>query len=280
MKGVSFYLSEGEVLFLVGESGCGKTTTALSILRLVPQPPGIFERGEVIYMGRDLLSLPEEEMRSIRGKEISMIFQDPNTSLNPVLKVGDQLEEMGASRDKIKDILLEVGFREPEKILSSYPHELSGGMKQRVMIAMALLRNPKILLADEPTTALDVSIQAQILDLLKKEREERGLTILFITHDFGIVAEMADRVCVMLDGYIVEEGDVFSIFDKPLHPYTRHLIDSMPGKRGRKKVPSKGLVSAGCPFSSRCPEAMYVCSQKMPDFITVDGRRVRCWRLL
>ncbi len=278
---VSFHLDRGEVLSLVGESGSGKSITALSILNLVPRP-GMIERGEALYKGKDLFSLKESEIRRIRGKEISMVFQDPNTSLNPVLKIDTQLREVfeahgeEVDEEKIISVMEEMGFKEPKRVLDSYPHELSGGMKQRVAIAMALLGNPKILIADEPTTALDVSIQAQILSLFKKERETRGISIIFITHDFGVVAEIADRVCVMLKGYIVEEGNVFDIFDDPLHPYTRHLISSIPGKGLERRTVRR--EKGRCPFYHRCPEGMTICREKMPKMVEEDGRRVRCWR--
>ncbi len=289
LKGVSFDVRRGEVFFLVGESGSGKTLTALSIMGLVPSPPALIERGEIVYRSMDLLSLSEEKMRSIRGRRISMIFQDPNTSLNPVFKVGYQIDEVlifqrglkgHEAKEKTLDILREVGFKEPKRVYESYPHELSGGMKQRALIAMALVGSPEVLIADEPTTSLDVSTQRRILDLMAREKEKRNLTVLFITHDFGIVAELADRVSVMLDGYIVELGDVFSIFDDPLHPYTMHLLESIPGSgRRRRFVKRKGSFQ-GCPFYPRCPEGVEICKERVPRLEKVKGRLVRCWKYL
>ncbi len=278
---------------MVGESGSGKTLTALSILRLVPSPPAILERGEVLYKGIDLLSLPEEKLRAIKGKEISMVFQDPNTSLNPVFKVGPQVEEVltchtplekKEAKERVLSVFEEVGLPNPEAIYNSYPHELSGGMKQRVIMAMALVGNPKVLIADEPTTALDVSTQARILDLLREEINSRSLSLLFITHDFGIVAELADTVSVMLKGYIVEVGKACEIFDNPLHPYTEHLINSMPGRLHRKRAAKPKKTSTrdqqGCPFYPKCPYGAAICAEKMPGIERIEGRWVRCWKTL
>jgi oligopeptide/dipeptide ABC transporter ATP-binding protein len=268
--GVSFDMAAGETLGLVGESGCGKTITALSILALLPSPPAIFEGGRILLRGRDLALLPEEAMRPVRGKEISMIFQEPMTSLNPVLTVGEQVAEVFTahgtfgkreSAERAVAWLRKVKMPDPERRAREYPHQLSGGMRQRAMIAMALALEPSLLIADEPTTALDVTIQAQILALLKELREQEGMAVLLITHDLGVVSEFADRTAIMYLGRIVEIGGTTDIFRDPIHPYTQGLLESLPGKRtGEKRLPSiPGTVPTlhaippGCPFSDRCP---------------------------
>jgi peptide/nickel transport system ATP-binding protein/oligopeptide transport system ATP-binding protein len=254
VDGISFDLHPGETLGLVGESGSGKSVTALSILRLVPDPPGKIVGGQIFFEGKDLLTLSEKEMRSIRGNRISMVFQEPMTSLNPVLTIGDQIAEgivlheaigQREAMEKTIEMLKKVEIPAPERRAKEYPHQLSGGMRQRVMIAMALAMRPDILIADEPTTALDVTIQAQILALIAKLQEEIGMAVLLITHNLGIIAETAQRVIVMKEGKIVESADVFSLFEKPQHPYTQHLLSSIPRlgetKKWYKKRPTVGL---------------------------------------
>ncbi|PZN06662.1 MAG: dipeptide ABC transporter ATP-binding protein DppD, partial [Bacillota bacterium] len=284
----------GETLAVVGESGCGKSVTALSIMRLIPSPPGRIEAGEILFEGRDLLRLPEEEMRHIRGNEISMIFQEPMTSLNPVFTVGDQIAEVfmlhrGMGRrealEQAVEMLRHVGIPAPERRVREYPHQMSGGMRQRVMIAMALACHPKLLIADEPTTALDVTIQAQILDLMRRLKEELGMAILLITHDLGVVAEMAERVVVMYAGRVVEEGDVYSVFRNPVHPYTEGLLRSIPRlDEDRERlpaiegtVPSPGQMPRGCPFHPRCPYATDTCREVEPRLEQLgEGRYAAC----
>ena len=285
VEGVSFYVEAGETLGIVGESGCGKSVTAMSILRLIQEPPGKIA-GAIRFEGRNLLDVTEAEMRDIRGNAISMIFQEPMTSLNPVLTVGRQIGEtlqlhQGlSSRDAEKravDMLVLVGIPAPQRRVREYPHQLSGGMRQRVMIAMALACNPKLLIADEPTTALDVTIQAQILDLMRDLKQRLGSAIMLITHDLGVVAEMCQRVVVMYAGRKVEEGPVEEIFARPLHPYTRGLLGSVPKlgsslvDGGRSKlaeipglVPSLRQPIVGCAFAGRCPMATDLCSRVTP----------------
>jgi oligopeptide/dipeptide ABC transporter, ATP-binding protein, C-terminal domain len=295
VDGVSYHLDVGEVLGVVGESGCGKSVTALSIMRLIPNPPGEIVSGAVLYKGSNLLEKTERQMKKIRGNEISMIFQEPMTSLNPLFKIGDQIIETivlhqslskKEAREKAIEMLSLVGIPLPSKRIDSYPHELSGGMRQRVMIAMALSCNPEILLADEPTTALDVTIQAQILELMCKLKDKTGTSIIMITHDLGIVAEMCNRIVVMYCGQIVEEGTVKEIFKNPLHPYTIGLLGSIPKidtEKGRLfnikgNVPSLLKMPKGCRFSTRCTHCMKKCNEMEPDIIQVDGtRKVRCW---
>jgi len=296
---VSFSLAGGETLGLVGESGCGKSVTAQSILRLVPEPPGRIVGGRAMFDGQDLLRLPLSRLRDIRGDRISMIFQEPMTSLNPVFTVGDQIAEMfrlhnhlgkGESLSRAADMLRLVQIPAPEKRVGEYPHQLSGGMRQRAMIAMALACNPEILIADEPTTALDVTIQAQIIDLMLRLKEDFDAAIIMITHDLGVIAEIAQRVVVMYAGKIVEEGLTRTIFQEPAHPYTRGLLKSIPklGQRslkGRQRlseikgiVPSLYELPAGCSFCPRCPEAKPVCREHPPELRGPDGgHRVRCW---
>ncbi|HTI82705.1 MAG TPA: ABC transporter ATP-binding protein [Acetobacteraceae bacterium] len=298
VEGVSFHINAGETLGVVGESGCGKSVTAMSILRLIPEPPGKIA-GAIRFEGRNLLDVPEDEMRDIRGNAISMIFQEPMTSLNPVLTVGRQIGEtlqlhQGLSaRDaetKAVDMLVLVGIPAPQRRVREYPHQLSGGMRQRVMIAMALACNPKLLIADEPTTALDVTIQAQILDLMRDLNKRLGSAIMLITHDLGVVAEMCERVVVMYAGRKVEEAPVGEIFAHPLHPYTRGLLGSVPklgsslvdGGRGKLAeiqglVPSLRQRIVGCAFAGRCPMATELCSRVAPAIETkAPGHLVAC----
>ncbi|MEX2502744.1 MAG: ABC transporter ATP-binding protein [Trueperaceae bacterium] len=299
VDGVSFHIDKGETLAVVGESGSGKSVTSLSTMRLIPQPPGRFASGEILFEGQDLLKKSEREMRRIRGNEISMIFQEPMTSLNPVYTVGDQIAEaivlhQNKSRNKAMKLAAEmldlVGIPEPEKRVRNYPHQLSGGMRQRVMIAMALSCGPKLLIADEPTTALDVTIQAQILDLMRNLQEEIGMSILFITHDLGVVAEVADRVVVMYAGRAVEEASVEAIFANPQMPYTGGLLNSIPrvdqaaNKQERLEaipgnVPNPLSLPAGCAFHPRCKYATEDCQKEIPSLEdTGDGHMVRCIR--
>ena len=295
VDGVSLYIKPGETLAVVGESGCGKSVTALSIMRLVPNPPGRIAGGRIMFAGRELVSLSEAEMRDIRGKEIAMIFQEPMTSLNPVFTVGDQISEairlheaVGARQAATRTIEMMrlVGIPEPERRMHQYPHELSGGLRQRVMIAMALSCRPKLLIADEPTTALDVTIQAQILDLMRRLKAEMGMAIMLITHDLAVVAEMAERVIVMYAGRVVEEAPVEELFARPGHPYTRGLLDSIPTletQPGRLHaipgvVPSLHDMPAGCRFHPRCPFASDVCREKAPPLAErAPGHAVACW---
>jgi len=299
VDGVSFSVREGESLGLVGESGCGKTLTALSIMRLVP-PPGKLIAGEVSFLGRDLVSLSEKEMQRVRGKEIGMVFQEPMTSLNPVYTVGEQISEVisfhqGRGRREAQKAAVSwlrlVGISDPDKMVSFYPHQLSGGMRQRVMIAIALCCYPRLLIADEPTTALDVTIQAQIINLLGELRKELGIALLLITHDLAVVAEVADRVVVMYAGRVVEEASVSSLFNSPGHPYTRGLIDSVPrfspsrGMKGKKKlkgiegmVPDLLHLPSGCSFHPRCPQRVALCEREIPSLFQVNKeQRVSCF---
>ncbi|MBW2146517.1 MAG: ABC transporter ATP-binding protein [Deltaproteobacteria bacterium] len=300
---VSLTLHEGETLGVVGESGCGKSVTALSIMRLIPQPPGKIVGGEINFADRgDLTKLSESGMRKIRGNEISMIFQEPMTSLNPVFRIGNQIAEAIQLHQKVSkkealersvDMLQLVGIPSPEKRVKDYPHQLSGGMRQRVMIAMALSCNPKLMLADEPTTALDVTIQAQILNIMNKLKEEVGTSIILITHNLGVIAEMAQSVSVMYAGVVVENADVYTLFGEPLHPYTIGLLTSIPradrdaGKKTRLNtipgiVPSLLELPVGCRFSDRCPHVHEPCTKWEPplDPPTKTGKKdhlVRCW---
>ncbi|WP_457630622.1 ABC transporter ATP-binding protein [Oceanithermus sp.] len=305
VDGVSYHIDKGETLAVVGESGSGKSVSALAMMRLIPTPPGKIVEGEILFRGKDgvekdLVKLPEPEMRKIRGNDIAMIFQEPMTSLNPVYTVGDQIAEaivlhQGKSKKEAlelaADMLDLVGIPEPTKRLKNYPHQMSGGMRQRVMIAMALSCNPSLLIADEPTTALDVTIQAQILELMKKLQEEIGMSILFITHDLGVVAEMADRVVVMYAGRAVEEADVVSTYKDPLHPYTMGLLNSVPRvdesavKQERLEaipgnVPNPLFLPPGCAFHPRCKYAVPgVCDQDVPALEDAgNGHMVRCFR--
>ncbi len=298
VDGVSLHMDEGEVFGIVGESGCGKSVLALSILRLLPMPPAFFEGGEILFMDQDLLASSSEEIMGIRGNRISMIFQEPMTALNPVFTVGNQLTEVfrvhrGLGRTEARqssiDMLAKVGVPVPERRIREYPYQLSGGMRQRVMIAMALACRPALLLADEPTTALDVSIQAQILDLMMALKSELNTAILLITHDLGVVAEVTRRVAVMYTGRIMEEAPTVDLFDHPLHPYTRGLLASIPradasfetGSLNEIKgvVPSVAGLPPGCHFEPRCPEAMDICRTQAPSLEDIrPGHRVACWR--
>lgn len=296
VDGISFNINPGETLAIVGESGSGKSVTSISIMRLVPNPPGKIVEGEILFHGEDLLKKNDNEMRSIRGNRISMIFQEPMTSLNPAYRVGDQIMEalclhQGLSKEvalaKAIEMLTLVGIPSPEKRVHDFPHQLSGGMRQRVMIAMALSCHPELLIADEPTTALDVTIQAQILDLLRKLRKEMGTSIMLITHDLGVVAEMADRVAVMYAGKIVEKAGVEDLFANPLHPYTEGLLKSIPKMDSNKEklyaiegvVPNPLHLPPGCRFAPRCPYAQDRCLQKEPTLEKVgDNRWVSCYR--
>ena len=298
VDGVSFEVYPGEVLGLVGESGCGKSVTSLSIMRLISKP-GNIDEGEILLDGENLLELPEHEMIKVRGNRISMIFQQPQTALNPVFKVGDQLAEVldvhqdlgkEAGWKRAVELLKMVGVPDPGRRAEAYPHELSGGMAQRVMIAMALACVPELLIADEPTTALDVTIQAQILDLMRDLRREMGTSVILITHDLGVVAEMAERVAVMYAGEIVEQTDVNTLFDQPLHPYTQGLIGSIPvlGEIKEKldvipgSVPNLVNLPPGCRFAPRCQARFKygckICAEVKPDLVEVKpGHLVRCW---
>ncbi len=296
VDGLDFTLRDGETLAIVGESGCGKSVTSLSILRLIKDPPGRIIDGEILYRGEDLCKLPEKRLRQIRGDEISMIFQEPMTSLNPVFTVGRQIMESliyhqscpkAEAKAKAVEMLRLVGIPDPEKNVDCYPHQISGGMRQRVMIAMALACSPKILIADEPTTALDVTIQAQILRLLTELRKKTGTAIILITHDLGIVAQTAENVMVMYGGQAVEYSDVRSIYKDPLHPYTVGLLKSIPKLHEEQdklynikgSIPSPQEFPKGCRFSPRCEECMDICKDRMPELITLeDGRKVRCWK--
>ena len=296
---VSFHLDKGEVLGIVGESGCGKSVTAQTIMRLIPVPPGRIVNGKIIFDDIDIVGLTMEKMRTIRGDRISMIFQEPMTSLNPVYTIGNQISEMfilheGNSKseawERSIEMLMKVQIPAPEKRVHEYPHQLSGGMRQRAMIAMALACNPEILIADEPTTALDVTIQAQILDLMIQLKEDYETAIIMITHDLGVIAEIAERVIVMYAGKVVEEGRTEAIFEDPKHPYTQGLLRSIPklgdrSQHGRQRlkeisgmVPSLYELTPGCSFFPRCSVAKGVCSEKIPEFKELDdGHYVRCW---
>lgn len=295
LNGVDLCIEAGETLALVGESGCGKSLTALSLLRLVPEP-GKIVGGEIRFDGRDLLRMPIEEMRRVRGNRIGMVFQEPMTSLNPVLRIGEQVAEVlrlhqghdrGHAAAEAVNLLGQVGLPAPGDRARDYPHQLSGGMRQRVMIAMALACNPQLLIADEPTTALDVTIQAQIMELLAKAKTARGMATLLITHDLGVVAQHADRVAIMYAGRIMESAPVLELFANPCHPYTRGLLACVP-KLGEKRrrltpiegtIPAPGQVPEGCPFFDRCPEAFAPCRGELPQLIEVSpGHKVRCWR--
>lgn len=295
VDGVSFHLNRGETLAVVGESGSGKSITANSIMRLIPTPPGKIVGGRILFEGQDLLTKPEKEMRHIRGNLISMIFQEPMTSLNPVFRVGDQISEslilhQGLNKkqalEKSIEMLRLTGIPSPEKRVHDFPHQMSGGMRQRVMIAMALCCRPRLLIADEPTTALDVTIQAQILDLMRELRDQFNTAIIMITHDLAVVAEMADRAVVMYAGKMVEEAKVEELFDSPLHPYTRGLLSSIPRMEEKRDklfviegtVPNPMYLPPGCAFAPRCPEAMDRCHRERPELLTpVEGRKVSCW---
>ena len=309
LNGVDFEMHGGETLCVVGESGCGKSMTALAILGLVPSPPGRIAGGSVLFQGEDLVQVSTARLREVRGNRISMIFQEPMTSLNPVFSVGDQIGETlrlhagldaAAARARSIEMLQQVGIPAPERRVDEYPHQLSGGMRQRVMIAMALACRPDILIADEPTTALDVTVQAQIFDLLRDLQREKGTAILLITHDMGAVAEMADRVMVMYAGRVIEQGAAADVLGSPGHPYTQGLIDCLPelgsslveddgaGPRPLTEiagvVPSLWELASGCAFRERCPRAMARCAIDVPPMFDVaaspgDGHAAACWLL-
>ena len=300
VDGMSYHVSKGEILGIVGESGCGKSVSALSILRLIPEPPGKIADGEILFEGVDLLRLSKAELRQIRGNKISMIFQEPMTSLNPVYTIGNQISESfikhrGLNKkealEQSAEMLKLVGMAEPERRLFDYPHRLSGGMRQRVMIAMALSCHPKLLIADEPTTALDVTIQAQILDTMLQLKEKIGMSIVLITHNLGLIAETAHRVIVMYAGQIVEAGSVVDIFKNPFHPYTQGLLMAVPrigtkSKRDKRPlkeipgmVPSLHHLPKGCLFSPRCSASQSLCQNEPPPAASAEEAHVaRCWR--
>ncbi len=298
VDGIDFSLDKGETLGIVGESGCGKSVTSLSIMRLVPSPPGKIVSGQILFKGEDLVKKSEAGMRKIRGNDISMIFQEPMTSLNPVFTIGNQITEVielhqGLSKqqaiNKAIEMLKLVGIPSAEQRINEYPHQLSGGMRQRVMIAMALACNPELLIADEPTTALDVTIQAQILELMKDLKKKLGTAIILITHDLGVVAEMAENVLVMYAGKVVEYADVKSLFKDPKHPYTIGLLGSIPRLDVVKKklhvikgvVPNPFEMPEGCRFNPRCDYAKDICRQKEPPLKELENsRQVRCWKYI
>ena len=283
VRGISFHVNKGETVALVGESGCGKSVTASSIMQLLPMPPAFYKRGQILFEGEDIVKKSEKEMQKIRGNKISMIFQDPMTSLNPTMRIGKQIVEGLIKHQKLSakeaekkaiEMLDLVSVPQPEKRIKQYPHEFSGGMRQRVMIALAMVSNPKLLIADEPTTALDVTVQAQILDLMKSIQEKLGTSIILITHDLGVVADMCDRVIVMYGGQLMEEGTVYEIFKEPRHPYTRKLLGSVPRlDMSRSETlhsipgtpPDLYKPPKGCPFYDRCDEAMVICKEHMPE---------------
>ncbi|MBC8284670.1 MAG: ABC transporter ATP-binding protein [Nitrospinae bacterium] len=295
VRNVDLTIYPGETVALVGESGCGKSVTALSAMRLLPMPPGKFENGRILFQGKDLLQASELEMQKIRGNEIGMIFQEPMTSLNPIFTVGDQITEAiclhqnkneKEARVLALEILKKVAMPSPEQRIDQYPHELSGGMKQRVMIAMAIVCGPSLLIADEPTTALDVTIQAQILDLLDELRKETQMSILLITHNLGIVAQYADRVAVMYSGKIVEQAPVETIFASPSHPYTKGLLNSLPKDEISERletipgaVPHPAFLPEGCAFHPRCADKMDACTQEIPELKPTDTSQhlTACW---
>jgi oligopeptide transport system ATP-binding protein len=296
VNGVSFTLKEGELLGIVGESGCGKSVTVLSLLKLIPIPPGEIAEGKAIFGGRDLISMGPDEIRRVRGKQVGFIFQDPMTSLNPVLTIGQQIMQplrthTGLSHEdaqkRVVDLLELIGIPMAESRLDDYPHQFSGGMRQRVMIAIALSCFPQILIADEPTTALDVTIQAQIIDQVKKLRKRLGMSIIWITHDLGIIAGIADRVMVMYGGYLVERAPVKALYGSPKHPYTQGLLNSLPrieGHMGHRLTNIEGqppsLLSepVSCPFAERCPHVFERCVEENPALLPINGiHEVACW---
>ena len=294
VDGVTYEVGKGEIVCLVGESGCGKTVSALAVLGLVPIPPGTIPDGRIIFKGQDLLQFEEKQMESVRGREISMVFQEPMTSLNPVFTIGDQIDEVLATHEKAgKDearkrtvkLLRDVGIPSPEQRVNDYPHNLSGGQRQRVMIAMALACGPDLVVADEPTTALDVTVQAQILQLFRDLQKERGMAVLLITHNLGVVAEIAERIYVMYAGVMAETGTVEQIFREPRHPYTMGLLAALPGRSRKGKplysipgsVPDPAYKPDGCPFHPRCPYVEDACRKKFPEMCDFgDGHNARC----
>ncbi|AIQ48275.1 peptide ABC transporter ATP-binding protein [Paenibacillus sp. FSL R7-0273] len=294
VDGISLSVRKGETLGIVGESGCGKSITSLSIMQLLPKRISRIASGQIRFEGKDMLEMPAKEVRNIRGNRIAMIFQEPMTSLNPVFKIGRQISESARyhlklgrkeANERAIEMLRKVGIPRPEKIAEQYAHQLSGGMRQRVMIAMAMVCNPQLLIADEPTTALDVTIQAQILDLMRELQEKEGMSILMITHDLGVVAEMCDRVVIMYAGQIVEETDVATLYNTPLHPYTRGLLASLPQLAGDSdrltsipgQVPNPANLPAGCRFAPRCPVAVERCLTERPELVEIQpGHTCRC----
>jgi peptide/nickel transport system ATP-binding protein len=295
VEGVSFEIGRGEALGLVGESGSGKSVTSLAIMRLIPERSGRVAHGQIEFEGRSLLDLPASAMPAIRGRDMAMIFQEPMSSLNPVMTIGDQIAEAlllhgwpdkAKRRARVIEMLRLVGIPNPEGRLGAYPHQFSGGMRQRVMIAMAVACSPKLLIADEPTTALDVTIQAQVLELMKKVRQELGTAILLISHDLGVIADVCERVIVMYAGHVVEEGDIRTILRKPAHPYTQGLLKSVPRKDEERErlfqipgaVPMAGSIKRGCPFRARCDRVIPKCHETMPPmFRFAEGHRAACW---
>ncbi|HZK56209.1 MAG TPA: ABC transporter ATP-binding protein [Desulfosporosinus sp.] len=296
VDGVSFHVDQGEAIGIVGESGCGKSVTVQTVMRLIPEPPGKIVGGSIEFLGKDIVNISEKEMQAIRGKEMGMIFQDPMTSLNPVLTIGLQLTEVlkrheglsgKAANKRAVELLNLVGISNPESRLKQFPHQFSGGMRQRVMVAMALTCSPKLLIADEPTTALDVTIQAQILELMRDLKNKINTSIILITHDLGIVADLCSRVFVMYGGKIIEKGNVDDIYYHPQHPYTWGLLKSIPrldtSEKG-KLVPIPGTPPdllnppTGCRFAPRCEHCMQICIEQMPEYTTInDGHQVACW---
>jgi oligopeptide/dipeptide ABC transporter ATP-binding protein len=294
LRNVDLTIHKGETLALVGESGCGKSVTALSAMRLIPTPPGKFESGRILFKGQDLLQASEVAMQNIRGNEISMIFQEPMTSLNPIFTVGNQIMEAirvhqkkteSQARELALNVLHQVAIPSPENRINQYPHELSGGMKQRVMIAMAIVCQPALLIADEPTTALDVTIQAQILDLLDQLRKDTQMSILLITHNLGIVAQYADQVAVMYSGKVVELAPVEELFSSPAHPYTRGLLNSLPNDGAKLEtipgfIPHPAYLPEGCAFYPRCTEKLDRCMKEIPPLESINGKsshQASCW---
>jgi len=298
VDGVSLEIHKGEVLGIVGESGCGKSVLALSILRLLAMPPAYFADGEILFKDKDLIKLTNNDIRAIRGDRISMIFQEPMSALNPVYTIGNQLSEVfkvhhkstqKQAMDKSLDILTKVGIPDPFARLKEYPHQLSGGLRQRVMIAMALGCRPELLISDEPTTALDVTIQAQILELITKLKDDLGTAVMMITHDLGVIAETTDRVMVMYTGNVMETATTVDLFENPKHPYTKGLLKAIPGVHSDESadlyeitgtVPSLFDLPRGCKFNTRCPEVRDICREKQPELLEIDkGHKVACWNV-
>ncbi|NRG44123.1 ABC transporter ATP-binding protein [Bacillus sp. CRN 9] len=294
IRGVSFHINKGETLGIVGESGCGKSVTSLAIMGLLPDKTSEIASGNILFNNQDLSKLTDKQFRKLRGNDISMIFQEPMTSLNPVFTIGEQLKEplrrhknmsKSQARKEIISMLQQVGLPRAEQLIDEYPHQLSGGMRQRVMISLALLCKPQLMIADEPTTALDVTIQAQILDLLKKLKAESDMSLMLITHDLGVVAEMCNRVVVMYAGEVVEEAEVNDLFDSPKHPYTKGLMQSLPSNNDRKsklysikgQVPRPSEITGGCAFANRCPHVLERCVKETPPSITHQNHLSKCW---